>query len=84
MSPDNNRGDPARPGVLRRIGRAALSPWLSLRIGERVATLRRDLDELRSGGRRAASRVRLDETGGSTLTPWRSCMDRGAGHLRRL
>jgi hypothetical protein len=64
MSPDNDRADPARPGVLRRIGRAALSPWLSLRISERVATLRRDLDEFRSGDRRAASRVRLDETGG--------------------
>ena len=67
MSPDNDRADPARPGVLRRIGRAALSPWLSLRIGERVATLRRDLDELRSGSRRAGSRVRLDETGGFDL-----------------
>jgi hypothetical protein len=32
-----------------------------------VATLRRDLDELRSGDRRAASRVRLDETGGFDL-----------------
>jgi hypothetical protein len=64
MSPDNDRADPARPGVLRRIGRAALSPWRSLRIGERVATLR---DELRRGGRRAASRVRLDETGGFDL-----------------
>ena len=67
MSPDNDRADPARPGVLRRIGRAALSPWLSLRIGERVATLRRDLDKLRSGSRRAGSRVRLDETGGFDL-----------------
>jgi hypothetical protein len=84
MSPDNDRADPARPGVLGRIGRAALSPWLSLRIGERVATLRRDLDELRSGDRRAASRVRLDETGGSISRPWRSCMGRGAGHLRKL
>jgi hypothetical protein len=69
MSPDNDRADPARPGVLGRIGRAALSPWLSLRIGERVATLRRDLDEFRSGDRRAASRVRLDETGGSISRP---------------
>jgi hypothetical protein len=67
MSPDNDRADPARPGVLRRIGRAAASPWRSLRIGERVATLRRELDELRSGDRRAASRVRLDETGGFDL-----------------
>ena len=67
MSPDNDRADPARPGVLGRIRRAALSPWRSLRIGGRVATLRRDLDELRSGDRRAASRVRLDETGGFDL-----------------
>jgi hypothetical protein len=67
MSPDNNRGDPARPGVLRRIGRAALSPWLSLRISERAARLRRDLDELRSASRRAASQVRLDEAGGYDL-----------------
>ena len=63
MSPDDDRADPARPGLLRRIGRAAASPWRSLRIGERVATLRRELDELRSVDRRAASRVRLDETG---------------------
>ena len=67
MSPDNDRADPARPGVLRRIGRAAASPWRSLRIGERVATLRRELDELRSGDRRAASRVRLDEGGAFDL-----------------
>jgi hypothetical protein len=67
VSPDNNRGDPARPGVLRRVGRAALSPWLSLRIGERVATLRRDLDEFRFGDRRVASRVRLDEGGAFDL-----------------
>ena len=32
-----------------------------------MATLRRELDELRSGDRRAASRVRLDETGGFDL-----------------
>ena len=38
MSPDNDPADPSRPGVLRRIGRAALSPWLSLRIGRRVGT----------------------------------------------
>jgi ferric-dicitrate binding protein FerR (iron transport regulator) len=63
MSPDNDRADPSRPGVLRRIGRAALSPWRSLRIGERMATLRREVDELRSRHRRAASWVRLDETG---------------------
>jgi hypothetical protein len=67
MSPDNDRADPVRPGVLRRIGRAALSPWLSPRIGGRVGTLQRDLDEFRSGSRRAASQVRLDEAGGYDL-----------------
>ena len=60
MSPDNDPADPSRPGVLRRIGHAALSPWRSLRIGERAARLR---DELRRGDRRAQSRVRLDEGG---------------------
>ena len=84
MSPDNDPADPSRPGVLRRIGSAALSPWLSLRIGERVGTLRRELNELRSGDRRAALRIRLDETGGSISRPWLSCMGRGAGHLRKL
>ena len=67
MSPDNDRADPARPGVLRRIGRAAVAPWRSLRIGERVAMLRRELDELRSCDRWAQSRVRLNETGGFDL-----------------
>jgi hypothetical protein len=67
VSPNNDRADPARPRVLRRIGRSAASPWRSLRIGERVVTLRRELDELRSGDRRAPSRVRLDETGGFDL-----------------
>ena len=67
MSPDNDRADPVRPGALRRIGRAALSPWLSLGIGERAATLQRDLDEFRSGRRRAARPVRLDEAGGYDL-----------------
>jgi hypothetical protein len=67
MSPDNDPADPARPGVLGRIGRAALLPWLSLRIGDRVATLRRELDELRSGDRRAVSRIRLDKTEGLDL-----------------
>ena len=84
MSPDNDRADPARPGVLRRIGRAALSPWLSLRISERVATLRRDLDEFRSataGLRRGFASMRR---GGSISRPWRSCMGRGAGHSRKL
>jgi hypothetical protein len=63
VSPDNDRADPVRPGLLRRIGRAAVSPWRSLRIGERVARLQRELDELRSGDRGAQSRVRLDESG---------------------
>jgi hypothetical protein len=62
VSPDNDRVDRARPGVLRRIGHAALSPWRSLRIGERAARLRDELDELRRGDR-AQSRVRLDERG---------------------
>ena len=84
MSPDNDPADPARPGVLRRIGRAALSPWLSLRIGERVATLRRELDELRSGDRRAASGFASMRREGSISTPWRSCMGRGAGRSRKL
>ena len=84
MSRDNDGIDAVRPGVLRRIGRAAVSPWRSPRIGERVATLRRELDELRSGDRRAASRVRLDETGGFDLEAMAFCMGRGAGHSRRL
>ena len=67
MSPDNDRANSGRPGVLRRIGRAAAAPWRSLRIGERVAALRQQLDELRSGGHQAALRVRLDETGGFDL-----------------
>jgi hypothetical protein len=67
VSRDNDGIDAVSPGVLRRIGRAAVFPWRSLRIGERVATFRRDLDEFRFGDRRAASRVRLDETGGFDL-----------------
>jgi hypothetical protein len=67
MSPDNDQADPARPGVLGRIARAAASPWRSLRIGERVATLGRELDELRSGDRWAQSRVRFDAAGAFDL-----------------
>ena len=67
MSLDNDRAGRARPGVLGRIGRAAVSPWRSLSIGERVATLRRNLDELRSSDRRTQSRVRLDEGGAFDL-----------------
>lgn len=77
MSPDNVRADPARPGMLRRIGRAAFSPWLSLRIGERVAALRRHLDEFRFGDRRVGSRVRLDETGGFDLEAMASVYAQG-------
>ena len=67
MSRDNDWADRERPGFLRRIGRAAVSPWRSLRIAERVATLQRDLDELRAGDRPAQSRVRLDEGGAFDL-----------------
>ena len=83
MSPDNDRVDRARPGVLRRVGRAALSPWRSLRIGERAARLRDELDELRRGDRRAQSRVRLDERGEFDLDAMASGMARGAGRSRR-
>ena len=63
MSRDNDWADRGRPGFLRRIGRAAVSPWRSLRIADRVAKLQREVDELRSGDSVAQSRVRLDESG---------------------
>jgi hypothetical protein len=63
VSPDNDRVNPDRPSVLRRIGRAAVSPWRSLTIDKRVARLRRELDDVRSGARAAQSRVRLEEGG---------------------
>ena len=67
MSRDDDWTGRARPGVLGRIGRAAVSPWRSLRIDERVARLQRELDELRSGDRVAQSRVRFDEGGAFDL-----------------
>ena len=63
MSRDDEWADRGRPGFLRRIGRAAVSPWRSLRIADRVAKLQREVDELRSGDSVAQSRVRLDESG---------------------
>jgi hypothetical protein len=55
------------PGVLRRIGRAAFAPWRLLRIEESMAAIRRDFDDLSSGGRAGAPRMRLDETGAFDL-----------------
>jgi hypothetical protein len=63
VSPDNDRVEGNRPGILRRIGRAAVFPWRSLRIDERVARLRHELDEVRSDNRAVQSRVRLDDGG---------------------
>src|ERR1700691_2355572 len=69
MSPrGEDRGMGARPpSVLRRIGRAAFSPWRLLRIEESVAAIRRDLHDLSASGRPSASRMRLDETGAFDL-----------------
>ncbi len=65
MSPrGEDRGGEARPpSVLRRIGRAAFSPWRLLRIDESMAAIRRDFHDLSAGGQAGASRMRLDETG---------------------
>src|SRR5271165_3390188 len=65
MSPrDEDRGGGARPpSVLRRIGRAAFSPWRLLRVEESLAAIRRDFHDLSAGGRARASRTRADETG---------------------
>jgi hypothetical protein len=65
MSPrGEDRGGGARPAsVLRRIGRAAFSPWRLLRIEESLAAIRRDFHDLSAGGQAGASRMRLDETG---------------------
>jgi hypothetical protein len=65
MSPrDEDRGRGARPpSVLRRIGRAAFSPWRLLQIDESLAAIRRDFRDLSAGGRAGASRMRADETG---------------------
>ena len=65
MSPrGEDRGRGARPpSVLRRIGRAAFSPWRLLRIEDSMAAIRRDFHDLSAGGRAGASRMRADETG---------------------
>jgi hypothetical protein len=69
MSPrSEDRGGGARPpSVLRRIGRAAFSPWRLLRIDESMAAIRRDFHDLSAGARPSASRMRLDETGAFDL-----------------
>lgn len=67
MSRDSNERDPVRPRLLRRLGQAAVSLLLSLKLRERYAALRRDLDELRYGASRRPSKVRLDETGAFDL-----------------
>jgi hypothetical protein len=63
VSPDNERVETNRPGLLRRMGRLAFFPWRSLKIEDRVARLRREMDEVRSGNRTAQSRVRLNDGG---------------------
>ena len=66
MSPqgDGEVPDPWRLSFPLRIGRAALAPFRSLRVGQTIAALRQDLSDLRAGDRRAeASRVKLDEMG---------------------
>ena len=67
MSRDSNERDPVRPRLLRRLGQAAVSPLLSLKLRERYVALRRDLDELRSSASRRPSKVRLDKTGAFDL-----------------
>ena len=63
-----DRGGGGRPpGVLRRIGRAAFSPWRFLRIDDSMAAIRRDFDDLSAGGRAGASHMRLDESGAFDL-----------------
>jgi hypothetical protein len=63
VSPDSDRVDRNRPGLLRRMSRLAFFPWRSLKIEDRVARLRREMEEVRSGNRAAQSRVRLDDGG---------------------
>ena len=83
MSPDNDRADRARPGVLRRIGRAALSPWRFAEDrradGGDPARSRRS----RAGDRRARREFASMRPAGSISRPWRSCMGRGARRSRR-
>jgi hypothetical protein len=65
MSPlGEDRGRGARPpSFLRRIGRAAFSPWRLLQIDENMTAIRRDLHDLSAGRQPSASRMRPDETG---------------------
>jgi hypothetical protein len=69
MSPraEDPSGETRRPGVLRRMGRAAFAPWRFLRIDDSMAAIRRDFHDLSAGGRAGASRMRLDETGAFDL-----------------
>jgi hypothetical protein len=67
MSRDSNERDPVRPRLLRRLGEAALSPLLSLKLRERYVALRRDLKQLRSRDDGRTSKVRLDKTGAFDL-----------------
>jgi hypothetical protein len=64
MSPrgEDRAGGARPPSVLRRIGRAAFSPWRLLRVEDSMAAIRRDFHDLSAGGRAGASRMRLDET----------------------
>ena len=60
---EDRGGGARRLSGLRRIGRAAFSPWRLLRIEESVAGIRRDFHDLSAGGQAGASRMKLDETG---------------------
>ncbi len=64
MSPHGDDRGESSPGVLRRLGRTASEPWR--RIGNTIAAIQRDFQDLRYGGRRA-SRMRLDESGAFDL-----------------
>ena len=67
MSRDSNERDPVRPRLLRRLGQAAVSPLLSLKLRERYVALRRDLKQLRSRDDGRTSKVRLDKSGAFDL-----------------
>ena len=69
MSPHgkDRDGGGGKATVLRRIGRAITTPWRALRVDESLAAIRRDLAELRAGGRAGVSRMRLDDTGAFDL-----------------
>ena len=65
---DNGTIEQARPpGLIRRLGRAVATLWRAIGVGESYAAIRRDLHELRHGGRQGPSRVRLDESGSFDL-----------------